>query len=89
MYSIRFSSRAKKELSYFKQKNQQCFKKASMLLEELRNHPYTGRGNPEALKYDLSGCWSRRIDDEHRLVYSVEEEMVMVHVISMRHHYRK
>lgn len=46
-------------------------------------------GKPEALKYDLAGKWSRRINSEHRLIYSVNEDIITVYVFSMRYHYSK
>ena len=57
------------------------------LLEELKVHPQTGTGKPEALKGDFSGLWSRRIDKGARLIYSIYEETVCVYVLSMRGHY--
>lgn len=48
------------------------------LLKEVQRNPFEGTGKPEALKHELSGCWSRRIDEEHRLVYEVQEERMVV-----------
>ena len=50
-----------------------------MLLEEITENPYSGTGKPEALKYDLTGKWSRRINQEHRLVYEVSELIIKIH----------
>ena len=50
---------------------------------------YTGIGKPEPLKYELAGKWSRRINSEHRLIYSVHDDMIEVSIFSMRHHYSK
>jgi toxin YoeB len=50
-------------------------------------HPKIGSGRPEQLKYELTGKWSRRIDDEHRMVYTIDEEVVVVEVLKMRYHY--
>jgi len=61
-------------------------KKIAKLLEELREHPFSGTGKPEALKYDLAPKWSRRINKEHRMVYHVEEHQVYDH--SLRGHYQ-
>ncbi|QOW11974.1 Txe/YoeB family addiction module toxin [Kaistella flava (ex Peng et al. 2021)] len=47
-------------------------------LEELTLHPYTGTGKPEALKHNLSGLWSRRINKEHRLIYEVKNEVILI-----------
>ena len=55
------------------------------LLENICQTPYSGIGKPEPLKHELSGYWSRRITEEHRLVYSVNENRIIV--ISLRFHY--
>jgi toxin YoeB len=55
------------------------------LLAEILRTPFEGTGKPEPLKHQLAGCWSRRIDREHRLVYQVTEQEVIV--IGCRHHY--
>jgi toxin YoeB len=57
------------------------------LLRDAREHPFTGIGKPEPLKHDLSGCWSRRITKEHRLVYSLEGDVLIVH--QCRFHYAR
>ena len=64
-------------------------KKITTLLRDISEHPYTGIGKPEPLKYELSGKWSRRINSEHRIIYSVHESTasVYVYVFSMRYHY--
>jgi toxin YoeB len=48
------------------------------LLQDITRHPFTGIGKPEQLRHVLQGCWSRRIDDEHRLVYLVDGEDIVV-----------
>ena len=63
-------------------------RKIAALLEDMTAHPYTGIGKPEQLKYGLSGCWSRRINMEHRIIYRVKETEIEVEVLSMRYHYR-
>lgn len=57
------------------------------LLDEITRSPFAGTGKPEPLKHQLAGCWSRRIDREHRLVYQVVEQEVLV--IACRYHYQK
>jgi toxin YoeB len=60
------------------------------LIEDVRRHPFTGLGKPEALKGDLSGWWSRRINGEHRLVYRVQgrkDEDQRIEIIQCRYHY--
>ena len=59
--------------------------KLFILLTELTEHPFTGTGKPEQLKYNLTGLWSRRINREHRLVYEVATDSVLAH--SAKGHY--
>jgi toxin YoeB len=56
------------------------------LIEELPSSPFTGKGKPEMLRFNLSGFWSRRITQEHRLIYEVTEQYIRV--VSCRYHYR-
>jgi toxin YoeB len=55
------------------------------LIKDINRHPFQGLGKPEALKHDLSGYWSRRIDREHRLVYKVTNEEIII--LSCKYHY--
>jgi toxin YoeB len=55
------------------------------LIKDINRHPFQGLGKPEALKHDLSGYWSRRIDLEHRLVYKVTNEEIII--LSCKYHY--
>jgi toxin YoeB len=55
------------------------------LVEDIRRDPFTGIGKPEPLKYHLAGAWSRRFDDEHRLVYMVMNEEIVI--LAARYHY--
>lgn len=80
---------AKSDWDYWKQSgNTAIMRKIAALLEDMTAHPYTGIGKPEQLKYWLSGCWSRRINREHRIIYRVKETEIEVEVLSMRYHYR-
>lgn len=89
MYRIVFSMQAKSDWDFWKSSgNTDIMRKIAALLEDVAEHPYTGTGKPEPLKYELSGCWSRRINKEHRLVYRVKERVVEVEVLSIRRHYR-
>jgi toxin YoeB len=56
----------------------------SLILETQRT-PFSGRGKPEPLKHELAGCWSRRIDEKHRLVYEVSGEEIRI--LACRYHY--
>ena len=64
-------------------------KKIEKILIELTETPYAGIGQPEALKYELTGFWSRRINQKDRLIYKVEDEIVTVFVASAMGHYDK
>ena len=65
----------------------QTLEKLGYLIDELKEHPYSGTGKPERLKYNLSGKWSREITKKHRLVYEVREETITVVVIQTFGHY--
>jgi len=83
---IEFTKKADADLDYLKRSgNQQLVKKIKELLQSIRDDPYKGIGQPEPLKHNLSGAWSRRINKEHRLIYEVEDEVV--YVLSLRGHY--
>ena len=64
-------------------------KRIKRILLDIREHPYTGIAKPEPLKYDLTGKWSRRINEEHRIIYSVNDDRVEIDILSMRYHYSK
>ena len=83
---IVYTLQAKEDLTYWKKINKIIIlKKIRKLLEAIIETPFEGIGKPEPLKHNLAGCWSRRIDKEHRLVYEVDEEFITV--LSMRGHY--
>ena len=66
--------------------NRNVFKRIYELLKDIRRHPFEGIGKPELLKGNLSGYWSRRITDEHRLIYKVESPEHIL-IISVKGHY--
>lgn len=72
---------------HFKSGDKASIKKIEKILVELTETPYTGIVNPEALKYELSGFWSRKINQKDRMIYKVEESVVTVFVISAMGHY--
>ena len=87
---IKFLPRAEEDLEYWKQTgNKRIMKRISALLADILEHPISGIGKPEPLKGEQHGLWSRRITDEHRLVYSISSGRVYVYVLSMRFHYSK
>lgn len=80
---------ARIDLAYWKQSgNKAVMNKITTLLKDIQLHPYSGIGKPEPLKYGLQGKWSRRINAEHRIIYSVNEQKILIYVFSMRYHYR-
>jgi len=72
---------------HLKSGNKASIAKIEVILLELTEHPYTGAGQPERLKHDLSGFWSRRINHKDRMVYQVNENIVTVEVVSAMGHY--
>ena len=65
--------------------DKQVFNRIVMLIEDCRRHPFEGLGKPEPLKHQFKGCWSRRINTEHRLVYMVNDEAI--EIVSCKYHY--
>jgi toxin YoeB len=86
---IAFLPQATEDLQYWKQTgNTRILKRIRALLADILEHPFTGIGKPEPLRGE-QGKWSRRINDEHRLIYSISSGRVYVYVISARFHYSK
>jgi toxin YoeB len=87
-YTVTFSSEACEHIEAFERGgNEALLRKLVALKTELAEHPRQGTGKPEMLKGNLSGYWSRRINREHRLVYSIDDASVTVCVVSARGHY--
>ena len=70
---------------YWQTQDKKTLKRINMLIKDIGRNPFDGIGKPEPLKGELSGFWSRRIDDEHRLVYVAEEDAVLI--IACKGHY--
>ena len=73
--------------AFVKSGNVKIVNRIKALLIDIAQHPYTGIGKPEALKYSLAGMWSRRINREHRLIYTVDDNRIIVHILAMHSHY--
>ena len=86
-YKLELTNLAFEHAKKLKQEEPKSFVKFLKLLVELEEHPTTGTGKPEYLKYDKRGIWSRRISKKHRLVYKIYDDIVMVQVISTYGHY--
>lgn len=87
-FRIEIKPKAQNDLKkHFKSGNLASIKKIEKILFELTEDPYHGTGQPEQLKHQLTGYWSRRINQKDRLVYRVEEQTVLVYVVSAMGHY--
>ena len=88
MYKIKILPEADKDIrSYQKAGNKKAIQKIHTILKELQIHPTTGTGQPEKLKYELTGYWSRRIDKKNRLTYRIEDNIITVVIVSASGHY--
>ena len=88
IYTLLFSKNALEDIrSHRKSGDKAVLMKIDKLLNELLVHPSTGTGQPEKLKHELSGKFSRRINRKHRLVYEIDENAKTVYVLSARAHY--
>ena len=85
MRKILFTSIAFEQYNNWQTENKQVFNRLKKLIVETAKTPFDGTGKPEALKYDFAGCWRRRITDEHRLVYKVQENVI--EIIACKFHY--
>ncbi len=86
-YNLEFTDKAIEDIDFHKKLgNKSVLKKLYTLLNEITEHPYTGTGKPEALKHDLSGVWSRRINREHRLLYEINDDIA--NILSVKGHYQ-
>ncbi|AUI51100.1 Txe/YoeB family addiction module toxin [Arthrobacter crystallopoietes] len=83
--NVLFTDIGWQDYQYWLATDRAILKRINRLIEECRRTPFEGIGKPEALKHQLAGYWSRRITEEHRLVYAVEENQLVV--IAARHHY--
>lgn len=81
-----YKDKALEDIKFWKKSGQKIIQnKISRLIEDILQNPYFGLGKPEALKYELSGLWSREIDKGNRLIYEIADQQL--HIISMRGHY--
>jgi toxin YoeB len=83
--NIGFTPEAWADYVHWQATNPSMVQRINLLLKDTLRNPREGVGKPEPLKWGLAGCWSRRIDREHRLVYRIKDDTL--HVISCRYHY--
>ena len=80
-----FADTAWDDYLYWQQHDKRLLERINRLIRETQREPYTGLGKPEPLKHALSGFWSRRITEEHRMVYKVEGDALLL--AKLRYHY--
>jgi len=80
-----FSTRAWEDYLYWQETDRKTVKKINELIKDIARSPFQGLGKPEPLKHALSGFWSRRISQEHRIVYRVEGDVI--ELAQLRYHY--
>ncbi len=87
-YTVEYTDIAIKDIEQHKKAGDKAvLKKLFKLLLELEKHPKTGKGQPEELKHNLAGLYSRRINRKHRIIYKIDEGRVIVLVLSVSSHY--
>jgi toxin YoeB len=82
---IVFADRAWEDFTYWMTHDRRVAKRIVLLIKAIQREPFAGIGKPEPLKHDLAGFWSRRITEEHRLVYAVENDQILI--AQARYHY--
>ena len=82
---IVFSDRGWEDFTYWVQTDRRIAARIVRLIKDIQRAPFEGLGKPEPLRHDLTGFWSRRITDEHRLVYAVDKQRVQI--AQARYHY--
>ena len=75
---IQFTEQALKNLNHWKNNDKKVIKKILILIEDIKKNPYSGLGKPEILKHELKGHYSRRITQEHRLIYKIEDNRIII-----------
>ena len=83
--NLELKTRAREDIQYWIKHDRKKALKIFKLLDDITRHPFEGIGKPESLKENYKGCWSRRIDNEHRLIYQVKRERVII--LMCRYHY--
>lgn len=73
-----FSETAWEDYLYWQKTDKKLLKRTNELIQAIKRDPFDGIGKPEPLKHDLSGYWSRQIDDEHRIVYKIKDDSLLI-----------
>ena len=85
MRNLEFDASALEDLAWWVQNDRRKALRLLRLMQETQKEPFGGIGKPEPLKHELAGCWSKRIDQEHRLVYQVFDDKIRI--LACRYHY--
>lgn len=80
-----FAEKAWEDYLYWQKTDKKMLDRINILIKDIRRDPFDGIGKPEPLKHALSGYWSRRINDEHRIVYKMQQDPLLV--AQLRYHY--
>ncbi len=83
--NIRFSSNAWNDYLFWQKTDKKIIKRINLLIRNIQRHPHEGIGKPEPLKHGLSGYWSRRITDEHRIVYRFDNNTIKIAQLRFRY----
>ncbi|MBE9252217.1 Txe/YoeB family addiction module toxin [Dolichospermum sp. LEGE 00240] len=87
MRKLAWGSKAWKDYLYWQSQDKKTLKRINRLIEDTLSDPFEGIGKPEPLKENLSGFWSRRIDETNRLIYAIDDDYLTI--ISCRYHYQE
>ena len=85
MKQVAFEEKAFEDFTNWATQDKKLYTKIIALIKDIKRSPFLGLGKPDPLKHELSGYWSRRINDEHRLVYKVTDTMIII--ASCKYHY--
>lgn len=85
MKQVAFEEKAFEDFTNWATQDKKVYAKIITLIKDIKRSPFLGLGKPEALKHELIGYWSRRITDEHRLVYKVTDTLIII--ASCKYHY--
>ncbi|WP_020613668.1 Txe/YoeB family addiction module toxin [Sediminispirochaeta bajacaliforniensis] len=80
-----FTPESWEDYLYWQKNDKKLLRRINELIKDIQRNPFEGMGKTEPLKYQLQGCWSRRIDQAHRLIYEMENELIKI--IACRFHY--
>jgi toxin YoeB len=83
---IKFADQAWEDYLFWQQSDRATTRRIHALIKDIQRSPFSGIGKPEPLRYNFSGFWSRRIDEEHRLVYTIDDACIVI--VQCRYHYQ-